>query len=263
MATTAAIPHPTGLRHVAIIPCRWGASRFPGKPLALLGDMPLLWHVHQQCTKARFIADAIVATDDKRIEDACHQLGIRCVMTSDQPTGTDRVAQCAERIEADAYINVQGDEPFITPAAIDAVSEELTHLDDDFVAVNAYSKLSDAASTLDHNVVKVVIDESGRALMFSRQPIPYPRDEYPIYLRQLGLYGFTRRGLDIFRKCGRGPLERTEGIEMLRIIEHGHQVRMILSAEGGFAVDTPMDLKRAHEILLEGSGEFTSLSSSH
>ncbi|MDW4910286.1 3-deoxy-manno-octulosonate cytidylyltransferase [Streptomyces sp. ADMS] len=236
-------------RHIAVIPCRWGASRFPGKPLALLGDMPLLWHVHQRCQEAKRIDDAVVATDDERIEAACRQLSIPCVMTGDHPTGTDRVAECAQHVQADAYINVQGDEPFIAPAAIDAVSEALVHLSAETLAVNAYAKLDDAASVIDHNVVKVVVGENGNALMFSRQPIPYPRGHRPNYLRQLGLYGFTRSGLDLFRRLEQGPVERAEGVEMLRLVEHGHGVRMLPVEDEGIAVDTPEDLERACAML--------------
>ncbi|MFF1743761.1 3-deoxy-manno-octulosonate cytidylyltransferase [Streptomyces mirabilis] len=239
----------TARRHIAVIPCRWGASRFPGKPLALLGDMPLLWHVHQRCQEAKRIDDAVVATDDERIEAACRRLGIPCVMTGDHPTGTDRVAECAQRVQADAYINVQGDEPFVAPTAIDAVSEALVHLSAETLAVNAYAKLDDAASVIDHNVVKVVIGKNGNALMFSRQPIPYPRDHRPNYLRQLGLYGFTHSGLDLFRRLEQGPVERAEGVEMLRLVEHGHGLQMLPVEDEGIAVDTPEDLERACAML--------------
>ncbi|WP_241826834.1 cytidylyltransferase domain-containing protein [Streptomyces graminilatus] len=165
------------------------------------------------------------------------------------PTGTDRVAECAQRVQADAYINVQGDEPFIAPAAIDAASEALVHLSAETLAVNAYAKLHDAASVIDHNVVKVVVGEKGNALMFSRQPIPYPRGHRPNYLRQLGLYGFTRSGLDLFRRLEQGPVERVEGVEMLRLVEHGHGVRMLAVGDEGIAVDTPEDLERACAML--------------
>ncbi|UKY49890.1 3-deoxy-manno-octulosonate cytidylyltransferase [Streptomyces inhibens] len=250
MAVTTTKSKHTSRRHVAVIPCRWGASRFPGKPLAMLGDKPLLWHVHQRCQEATRLDDAIVATDDPRIEETCRKLGIRCVMTGEHATGTDRVAECAQHLDADAYINVQGDEPFIDPAAIDAVSEAVAHLDTTTLAVNAYTRVTDVAAAIDHNVVKVVVSADSNALMFSRQPIPYPRGHYLAYLRQLGLYAFTAEGLEIFRKLSQGPLERAEGVEMLRFIEHSRNVRMLPVADAGLAVDTPEDLVRAG-ILLE------------
>ncbi|GAA3368461.1 3-deoxy-manno-octulosonate cytidylyltransferase [Streptomyces sannanensis] len=249
MASTTAAQTHTVRRRIAVIPCRWAASRFPGKPLARLGDKPLLWHVHQRCLEAKRLDGVVVATDDERIEDACHQLGIKCLRTGEHHTGTDRVAESAEHLSADAYINVQGDEPFIDPAAIDAVSEALDHMAPGTLAVNAYTELNDAGAVLDHNVVKVVLGTGSNALMFSRQPIPYPRGDRPTYLRQLGLYGFTAKALSLFRHLPQGPLERAEGIEMLRLIEHGHGVRMLSVTDQGVAVDTPEDLERAEALL--------------
>lgn len=248
-STSAPTPSAAPRRHIAVIPCRWGSTRFPGKPLAQLGNKPLLWHVHQRCVEARRLHSAVVATDDKRIEEVCHELGIDCVRTANHLTGTDRVAECAERLPADAYINVQGDEPFVSPTAIDAVSEALTHLPPGTLAVNAYTELDDAGAVLNHNVVKVAVGADGNALMFSRQPIPYPRGDRPRYLRQLGLYGFTRTALSLFQQLPQGPLERAESVEMLRLIEHGHGVRMAAVTDDGLAVDTPEDLSMAHALL--------------
>ncbi|WP_344612577.1 3-deoxy-manno-octulosonate cytidylyltransferase [Dactylosporangium salmoneum] len=249
--TTARTLNASPRRHIAVIPCRWGASRFPGKPLARLGDKPLLWHVHQRCLEAKHLDGTVVATDDERIEAACQQLGIECIRTGEHLTGTDRVAEVAERLPADAYINVQGDEPFITPDAIDAISKALKNLPPDTLAVNAYTELVDVGAVLDHNVVKVVVTAQGQALMFSRQPIPYPKGERPKYLRQLGLYGFTSPALQRFRQLQPGPLERAEGVEMLRLTEHGHGVKMIHVADDGVAVDTPEDLARAEVLLVQ------------
>ncbi|MFE3861864.1 3-deoxy-manno-octulosonate cytidylyltransferase [Streptomyces goshikiensis] len=250
-ATTAQPTGTTPRRHIAVIPCRWGASRFPGKPLARLGDKPLLWHVHQRCLEAKRLDGAIVATDDARIEAACRQLDIECIRTGEHLTGTDRVAEIAERLPAEAYINVQGDEPFISPNAIDAISEALEHLPSATLAVNAYTELVDIGSVLDHNVVKVVVAAQGDALMFSRQPIPYPKGDRPKYLRQLGLYGLTGPALQLFRRLQQGPLERAEGVEMLRFVEHGHAVQMIPVLDEGVAVDTPEDLARAESLLVQ------------
>lgn len=253
MAPTTVAPIDTEPRgHIAVIPCRWGASRFPGKPLARLGDKPLLWHVHQRCLEATRLDGTVVATDDERIETACHELGIECIRTGEHLTGTDRVAEVAQHLPAEAYINVQGDEPFISPTAIDDISEALKHLPPGTLAVNAYTELTDVGAVLDHNVVKVVVTVQDQALMFSRQPIPYPKGDRPRYLRQLGLYGFTGTALQRFRQLRQGPLERAEGVEMLRFVEHGHAVRMIPVADDGVAVDTPQDLARA-EFLLQST----------
>ncbi|XKK60766.1 3-deoxy-manno-octulosonate cytidylyltransferase [Streptomyces sp. ARC32] len=217
--------------------------------MARLGDKSLLWHVHQRCMEAERLDGAVVATDDERIEAACRELGVECIRTGEHFTGTDRVAEVAERLPAEAYINVQGDEPFISPTAIDDMVNALEYLSSDTLAVNAYTELADVSAVLDHNVVKVVVVARGEALMFSRQPIPYAKGERPTYLRQLGLYGFTGSALRRFRQLQQGPLERAEGVEMLRFVEHGYAVQMIPVADNGLAVDTPEDLARA-EILL-------------
>lgn len=150
----------------------------------------------------------MVATYDARIEEACRELGIDCIRTGGHLTGTDRVAECAERLHAYVYINVQGDESFIEPSAIDAVSEVLADLDNRALAVNAYTELRDTAAVLDHNVVKVVVSIDSQAVMFSRQAIPYPRSSRPSFLRQLGLYGFTREALECFRQLPRALSNR-------------------------------------------------------
>jgi 3-deoxy-manno-octulosonate cytidylyltransferase (CMP-KDO synthetase) len=210
----------------------------------------LLWHVHQRCLEAKRLDGAVVATDDERIERACRQLGIDCIRTGEHLTGTDRVAEAAEHLQAEAYINVQGDEPFISPIAIDAISEALEHAPPSTLAVNACTQLDDIGSVLDHNVAKVVIAAHGDALMLSRQPIPYPRRERPQYIRQLGLYGFKGlAALHRFHELPQGPLERAEGVEMLRFVEHGHTVQMVLVTDDGVAVDTPEDLARADSLL--------------
>ncbi|MFI1735194.1 3-deoxy-manno-octulosonate cytidylyltransferase [Streptomyces acidicola] len=233
-------------RVVAVIPCRYGSTRFPGKPLADLAGMPLMWHVHQQCLKAQHVDEAVIATDDERIADACARLSIPHRMTGEHSTGTDRVAECAESLDADIIVNVQGDEPFISPAAIDAVvAVFLTPVVPRQAVANAYTELACPAAVIDHNVVKVVLRGDGTALTFSRQPVPYPKGVRPAYLRQLGLYAFTPEALRTFASLRPGPVEKAEGIEMLRFLEHSHPVAMVRVQDEGIAVDTPVDLERA------------------
>ncbi|MEV0615660.1 3-deoxy-manno-octulosonate cytidylyltransferase [Nonomuraea sp. NPDC050404] len=231
--------------HVAVIPCRFASTRFPGKPLADLNGKPVMWHVYQRCQQAEHIAETVIATDDPRIQQACADLGMTCLLTGDQPTGTDRVAECLHHLKADGYINVQGDEPFISPAAINAVSQALAAADPSIAGLNACTRLQEIGSVLDHNVVKAVARTDGRALTFSRQPIPYPRCSRPTYLRQLGLYGFTPSGLEMFHSLPQGPLEQAEGIEMLRFLEHSVDIGIVLVENEGMAIDTPADLERA------------------
>ncbi|MEV7989529.1 3-deoxy-manno-octulosonate cytidylyltransferase [Micromonospora sp. NPDC085948] len=235
--------------HLAVIPCRWGSTRFPGKPLALLGGKPLFWHVHQRCLMARSIVGAVVATDDHRIADACQEFAIPHVLTGSHETGTDRVAECARHIAADGYINVQGDEPFIDPEAIDAVSRALARCPEDIAVVNACARIRDAAEVENTNVVKAVQTIDGRILMFSRYPIPHSRGNHPSHLRQLGLYGMTAHALQAFSSLQQGPLERAESVEMLRLLEHGYSIKVVLTRHAGPAVDTPNDLVAAQQLL--------------
>jgi 3-deoxy-manno-octulosonate cytidylyltransferase (CMP-KDO synthetase) len=240
-------------RAVAVIPCRYGSTRFPGKALALLDGMPLMWHVHQRCLMAANVDETVIATDDERIARACSRLRIPHLMTGAHLSGTDRVAECVERLDADIYLNVQGDEPFISPAAIDAVAAALHQpTEEPLTAVNAYTALDSPADVVDHNIVKATIRTDSSALAFSRHPIPYPRSSRPTYLRQLGLYAFTAASLRAFTSLRPGPLEQAEGIEMLRLLEHGIPIQMVKVEDDGVAVDTPTDLEHAARLLHSG-----------
>lgn len=238
-------------KHLAVIPCRWGSTRFPGKPLAPLGGKPLFWHVYQRCLQSQSIVGAVVATDDRRIAATSEELGVPHVLTGSHETGTDRVAECARQIPADGYINVQGDEPFIDPLAIDAVSRELAQHGGSIAAINACAYIENAADIQSADVVKAVHGDDRRVLMFSRHPIPFDRGDHPGYLRQLGLYGMTADALQRFSSLPRGPLERAESIEMLRLLEHGYAIKMILTRHTGPSVDTPSDLLAAQEIICQ------------
>lgn len=255
MASTASS---SGGAFLAVIPARFGSTRFPGKPLALLNDKPMVWHVYRQCLKANLLTRIVVATDDARIAEECARWDIPSVMTGPNATDTDRVAECSQQPGFrgyDGYINVQDDEPFVSPAAIDAVIVALRdHVDNALAAVNAYSDLDDPSAIANHNVVKVALRANGCALTFSRHPIPYPHHVTdPTYFRQMGLYGFTAAGLRTFVAATPGPVESAEGIEMLRLLEHGHTVHMVKVTDEGIAVDTPHDLERAQSLLRSSS----------
>jgi 3-deoxy-manno-octulosonate cytidylyltransferase (CMP-KDO synthetase) len=165
-------------------------------------------------------------------------------------TGRDRVAECARHLHADGYVNVQGDEPFIRPDAIDMVVSALAAEQDPAVmAINAYTPIADPAAVVNRNVVKVTLRADGSALAFSRHPIPYPHAERPVYLRQMGLYGFTSGGLEAFARLRPGPVEKAESIEMMRFLEHSLGVPMVRADDDGIAVDTPGDLIRAEALM--------------
>jgi 3-deoxy-manno-octulosonate cytidylyltransferase (CMP-KDO synthetase) len=154
-------------------------------------------------------------------------------------------------VPADIYVNIQGDEPMIDPRAIDAVAGTIMKISDpDVMASNGYKPLHDPAEVINTNTVKVTMTKSGMALSYSRLPIPYPKDGSPQHFRQLGLYAFRRAGLAAFGACRAGPVERAEGVEMLRFLEHGYRVAMVLTPDdSAISVDTPADLERARELM--------------
>lgn len=239
---------------VAIIPCRYGAVRFPGKSLANIHGKPMMWHVYRQTEKVGLIDRVIIATDDSRIEEAGKALGLETMMTGgDHFSGTDRVAECAGRLDADIIVNVQGDEPMIDPDAIERVTKAIVECDDPNVqASNGFNEIASPTDAIDSNVVKVICATNGNALAYSRMPIPYPKGSAVTYRRQLGLYAFRRTGLELFSSIKPGPLERAEGVEMLRFVEHGHAVRMVqVHNDEGIPVDTPADLDRVRQMMAD------------
>ena len=240
------------MKVIGVIPCRYKSSRFPGKPIAKICGKPMLWHVWNQAKKTRFVNKLIVATDDDRIYDVCYQNGIESIMTSDNHiTGTDRVAEVAERIEGDIFVNIQGDEPLIEPDGIDKVISEI--LSNDKVNItNAYSLIDNMSDLVNGNVVKVITSKDGCAIAYSRSSIPYPKESNPVYKRQIGLYAIRRESIIKFRSLGRGYLELSEGIEMFRFLENGYRIKMVEVSDGGsIPVDVFDDILRVESIIKE------------
>ena len=231
---------------VGIVPCRYNSFRFPGKPLASIHGKPMMWHVYQRARESGCFERVYIATDDARIEQTCKDLQLDVLMTRDDHiTGTDRVAECMGLVEADVYVNIQGDEPMVEPEAIAAVTRALIECDDARVmASNAYVPFSQTGDVIDNNNVKLVLSTSSHALFYSRQPIPFPKSATPNYLRQLGLYAFRKSGLQVFAEHDPGPVESAEGVEMLRFLEHGYQVLMVEVVDNSIPVDTEADLAR-------------------
>jgi 3-deoxy-manno-octulosonate cytidylyltransferase (CMP-KDO synthetase) len=239
------------MRVLGVIPCRYGAVRFPGKPLADIHGKPMMWHVYMRARQARRLDGLVIATDDPRIEAVGRGLGLEMVMTgTGHPTGTDRVAECATRVDAAIYVNIQGDEPLIDPAAIDAVAEAIVSSGPETLASNGFNDITDPTNVVDTNVVKVVMALDGGAMAYSRSPIPFPKGSAVTYRRQLGLYAFRKEGLEKFAALPQGPLEAAEGVEMLRFLEHGHRVQMVrVPNDEAIPVDTPADLERIRELV--------------
>jgi 3-deoxy-manno-octulosonate cytidylyltransferase (CMP-KDO synthetase) len=240
------------MKVVGIIPCRYGAVRFPGKSLADIHGKPMMWHVYQQAKKAKSLHEVYVATDDERIADACKKFGLPWIMTrNDHPTGTDRLVECIKTVNADIYVNVQGDEPMIAPEAINIVANAILKIDDPRVlASNGFKPIHDPAEVVNTNAVKVTMTAAGLALSYSRLPIPYPKDGAGEYNRQLGLYAFRKNGLEKFAEHRPGPVERAEGVEMLRFLEHGYEVAMVRTPDdNAISVDTLSDLEQVRRLI--------------
>ena len=237
------------MKIIGVIPCRYKSSRFPGKSLALINGKPMMWHVYQRALESNVLDEVYIATDDERIVKVANEHNLKTVMTSDKhETGTDRVAEVASQIQADYYINIQGDEPFIEPEAIKLVAQAIIDCDNPLVqAANAYTSIQDTSDVVDTNTVKVVMDVNQRALAYSRQPIPYPKANTAKYSKQLGLYAFKQSGLQVFSENLPASLEKVEGVEMYRLLEHGYSIQMVKTNDVSISVDTPSDLKRVQK----------------
>jgi 3-deoxy-manno-octulosonate cytidylyltransferase (CMP-KDO synthetase) len=237
---------------VAVIPARMGSTRLPGKPLLRETGRPLIQHVVEQVSRARRVSAVIVATDDARIAEAVQSFGGRAVMTRvDHVSGTDRVAEVAAGLDAEIVLNVQGDEPEMDPANVDYAVEILVEHPDAGISTVACPFPSDAprggvGSPADPNTVKVVVDGRGRALYFSRAPIPFPRDaggRFPPdhFLLHLGLYGFRRPVLLDVAQLSPTGLEQIERLEQLRWLEHGYAIAVAIGEHPSAGIDTPED----------------------
>lgn len=237
---------------VVVIPARFQSTRFPGKPLADLGGSPLIEHVWNRCCRAVDVIDVVIATDDERIASVASDFGANVEMTSPHClTGTDRVAEVASRRNADWYVNVQGDEPFIDPSAITEVIASTESALTDVVAINAMSIISNESEFRSETVPKPVTDRDGRLMYISRAAIPTDkRLGFHSAFRQVGLYAFRQTALELYQPGSvKSPLEDIEDIEILRVLEAGHRVQMIEIPPSGIAVDTPEDLARAQSYL--------------
>lgn len=237
------------MKIIGVIPCRYQSSRFPGKSLALINGKPMMWHVYQRALESNVLDEVYIATDDERIVKVANENNLKTVMTSEKhETGTDRAAEVASQIQADYYINIQGDEPFIEPKAIKLVAQAIIDCDNPLVqAANAYASMQDISDVVDTNTVKVVMDVNQRALAYSRQPIPYPKANTAKYSKQLGLYAFKQSGLQVFSENLPASLEKVEGVEMYRLLEHGYSIQMVKTNDVSISVDTPSDLKRVQK----------------
>jgi 3-deoxy-manno-octulosonate cytidylyltransferase (CMP-KDO synthetase) len=238
---------------IVVIPARHDSSRFPEKPLAEIAGRSMIARVYERAKKAERIARVIVATDDERILSAVKDFGGEVLMTRrDHSSGTDRIAEVAAHIPAAIYVNVQGDEPLIDPAAIDAIVAAMQ--EDDSIQIATPSTIIKVTNEImDPNVVKVVTDFDGNALYFSRAPIPWVRDrDAPVHaqhMKHLGLYAFRRAALLDFPTLPLGDLERIEQLEQLRWMENGYKIRVAETQHDSISVDVQEDVARVEKLL--------------
>ena len=239
------------MKILGIIPARYGSTRFPGKPLALLAGKPMVQWVYERAAHADLLSEVLVATDDQRIFDAVKKFGGRVVMTRrDHPSGSDRIAEVAATSDAEIIVNIQGDEPLIEPAAIDLGVKIL--LDHPTAQVGTLvSTIRDAADLRNPNIVKVALAQDHTALYFSRSAIPFCRGagvdaewlQRHTYFKHIGLYIFRRDMLLRFVQWPPGLLERAESLEQLRLLEHGVKIHVAVTEYEARGVDTEEDLE--------------------
>jgi 3-deoxy-manno-octulosonate cytidylyltransferase (CMP-KDO synthetase) len=234
------------MKTVAVIPARYGSTRFPGKPLAIINGKPMVQRVYEQCAKAKLVDKIIVATEDKRIIDCVKSFGGEAVMTSSKHhSGTDRVIEVIKDLSCDIVVNVQGDEPFIDPLSIDKVIKPFSEEKSVQVATPAV-KFKNASDVRDPNKVKVIVDKNGDAIYFSRSPIPYDGHDVKFsFLKHIGIYSFRKKFLLAFGALKKTPLELKEKLEQLRMIENGYKIRVVLISKDSIAIDTPEDIRKA------------------
>lgn len=235
---------------IGVIPSRYGAQRFPGKPLAPIAGVPMIVRVIRQAQKAKRLSEVWVATDDQRIADAVEKAGAKAVMTpATLKSGTDRIAYAVRKQKADIVVNIQGDEPVMAPAAIDAAVEVLQE-DPRVLMSTVVIPLADKKEWLDPNVVKAVLGPKGNVLYFSRAPIPFPRDGgMPKAYKHMGLYGYRPGWLQLMSTLKPTPLELTEKLEQLRAMENGVMIRAAVRRVESIAVDVPADVKKVEKYL--------------
>lgn len=209
------------MKIVGVIPARYKSSRFPGKPLADICGKPMIWWVYQEALKVKEFSEVVIATEDERVKKICDELNMNCMITSDiHPTGTDRVAEVANKIEADAVMLIE--------------------------------KFTNPVDVINTTTIKLAVNENGNLIFMSRTPIPYPKAELEYsYFKNVGCYAMKKDTLDFFLKTKPGRLERAEEIELLRLLENGKTVITVEINSKSMAVDTQKDLERIRKIISE------------
>lgn len=238
------------MKIVGVIPARYGSSRFQGKPLANIHGKPMIWWVYNNAMSTPELDEVYVATESKIIIDECNKLGIKAILTSDTHlTGTDRVGEVASKISADIYVVLMGDEPLIKPKEISKVISEMKR-NKSISACMLATKFKNPVDVVNTTTIKLAINNDDDLLFMSRSPIPFPKESLDFaYYKNMGLYAYTSDVLKFFVETEAGPIERAEGLEMLRLIENRKRVKIVKVNSDSMSVDTPKDLDRIRKIL--------------
>ena len=236
---------------IGVIPARYGSTRFPGKVIFPILGKPLIQWVYENARKSPLLDDVLVATDDERVMEVVKTFGGTAVMTSEgHISGTDRIWEAVKAKDVDIVVNIQGDEPLIQPESIDNLVKPLLEHDDILITTLAF-EAEDSDQFNDPNIVKVVLDEEGYALLFSRAPVPFDRDRLnPIkWHKHQGIYAYRKHFLEWFAAAPAGILERIEKLEQLRVLEKGFEIKVILAEQDSFGVDVPGDVDEVEKRL--------------
>ena len=247
------------MKIIGVIPARYASSRFPGKPLADICGKPMIWWVYQQCKKVEDFDEVYIATDDQRIMDAAEEFGMKAIMTSDKhKTGTDRIGEVAEKIPADLYVNIQGDEPMIEP---ETIRKAITPFYDDpsLEITNLMTKIHNPVDVVNFTVPKVIVNKDNIGVYLTRSTAPYPKGSIDYsYYKQVCVYGFKPETLKFYcdygKKYGKARVEAIEDIEILRFIENGYKVQYVEVDSCTVAVDTQNDLEKVRRLVAEKLG---------
>ena len=245
------------MKVAGIIPARYGSTRLPGKPLRDILGHPMIWWVYHRVCLAEGLDEVCVAVDDERIKDVCDQNGIPVIMTSSgHRTAADRLQEVSEKLEADFYIQLNGDEPLISTEAIEAAIPADVPADREF-GTNIITEITDPAQVMDPSNIKMVFDDRMRALYMSRTPIPYPFKAIDyVYYKHVGIIGYNRKMLDFYKNSVPGRLERIEGIDTLRFLDYGKELQLIMVKNCRcLSVDTEKDLQMVIRMMEEDRGD--------
>lgn len=238
------------MKTIGVIPARYQSSRFEGKPLADILGKPMIWWVHHQFKKVNGLTDVYVATDDNRIVEVCNSFGIKTIMTSNRhKTHIDRLNEVASKIDADFYVNVNGDEPLIEPEAIQEILPMNVDPRGIYVA-NLMTEITNPLEAIDTAKIKIAVDTNGYGMYMARYPIPFPKGSYNFKMfKFVGVQCFTKSALEFAHSTPRGPIEDAEDIDEYRFLENGQKIKFINVKATTLSVDTPKDLKKVVEVL--------------